>query len=287
MEGRIWVTFARWNEYHECGLGCSRDPSRFEDRYVTASTDSGWTEPASLGLPLYGGNFDLQLDSAAVVGGTFDAAYVVAGRGSPRVEYATNASGEWADSVERVAEGFDPHLAFASDGEPRIAFSTGEGRAALAIRVDGGWESWPVHMGETDDATLEAFLVDSSDQEMVIFSVFEADAGYRSYVTVREEYDSTSTYPLADGVVEEALLGANDSVHGLYSIVDSEASHGLWHARGLIGVETRISESVRLVPDGAAAAHTLVVDSSGTPHVLYATPYDNVEALMYAIGPTP
>ncbi len=144
-------------------------------------------------------------------------------------------------------------------------------------------------MGEDFDFDVEALLIDSIDQSVVVFSRFEADTGYRSYLWVRESFDSMSEYPLANGIVDEAYLGPDDSVHGLYSVVDGEASDGLWHARGLISVETmtRISESVRVVPDGFSAAQTLVVDSGGTPHVLYATPYDAVEALMYAVGPTP
>ena len=293
-EGRIWVTFRRWSIYEECGLGCSRDPSRIEDRYVTAHTDGGWLKPVSFGLAKYRNDLSLVLDEDAVVGGTFEAAYVVAVHGTPQVRYATNDSGEWQDTF--VAEGYDPDLAIGSDGEPRIALDTANGATSglLAARVDGEWEIDSIRMGEDFDFDVETLLVDSIDQPVVVFSRFEEDAGYRSYLWVRESFDNMGEYPLADCIVEQAYvgpadLGVTDSVHGLCSVFDTEARDGIWYARVLDGIEsmTRISDSVRVVADGFDAAQTLVGDANGTPHVFYATPYDDVEALMYAVGPTP
>jgi hypothetical protein len=59
---------------------------------------------------------------------------------------------------------------------------------------------------------------------------------------------------------------------------------------------TRISTSYRIVYDAPAAAQVLAIDSRGVPHVLFATPYDDMDedprdvealALMYTVGPAP
>lgn len=286
--GALEITFARWSVYQYCGFGCERNRSRFDDHYAILNDGSGWSAPTRLGNP------ELEAYDPVIVeraGHRFAAYSKNISDFESVVYYATEESGAWVE--EEVAPGYSPRLAFDSHGDPRILLKELEGDALLATRSADGWQTEPVPTGgDPNDLSVHALMVDSGDRSVVVFSRYDGEgAGYRSYVVLRDGAGWSGELMFANAQADQVLLGPTDVLQALYSVWETETDDGLWHASLNLatghGSMTRISESYRFAYDGPSPAQFMALGPDGSPYVIFATPYDDVDALYYTRGPAP
>lgn len=283
-DGTIWVGFSRFEVWNPCPFECEPPESRLDGLYVINNASGAWSEPER--LP---GGITPAFDFEVRNGELYIAYELRQGEDPPQIAYATNAGGTWAQEI--VGPGFWPDIELGLGGDPRIVYVTetpSTYEVTLALRGDT-WSLYPVP-DSAGDPTAPHLAVTAANATMVTYTVLDPARGYVSW---RRTAESGWTDPeeLAPEGLDEIAMGPGDALHYIYALAESEdGSDGLWWGwmGGASAVNRLLDPSMRDAVDAPSAPQSIALDTSGFPHIVYGTPYDEGrEGVWYVYGSEP